>query len=381
MDKAVITRATLLIMAVFFLQPLALGGWLALIPEVKEALGLSKGQLAFALMGVPVALVPALQVAGRVISVYGPRRVATVFFPLQALAFLLPFAAWDMWSLFAALFAIGVMMAFVEVAMNVYAGRLEKREDVLIMNKCHGFWSLGVMVGSGVIAVFNAGIAPQFGLAILSAAAGALAARALPRLRGEDAEQVPPRRELRNIPVALIFIAFFMFVVTLTEGVMADWAAVFMAERLGESGARAALAVTVFAGLMAFGRFLGDAIKRHFGAVIHARITVGCAIAGLLVVIAPLPTALTYAGFALLGFGTSAAYPLGVSAIAALDDRYEASNIAFAATMAMGGFLVGPPLIGFLSEVFSLEVAFAALLPGLAFALWLTRWLRPDSAK
>ncbi len=378
MEKASVTCATLLIMAVFFLQPLALGGWLALIPEVKEALGLSKGQLAFALMGVPVALVPGLQIAGRVINNVGPRRIAALFFPLQALAFLLPFAAWNMWSLFAALFAVGLMMAFVEVAMNVYAGRLEKRERVLIMNKCHGFWSLGVMVGSGVIAVFDAGITPQFALAILSAIAGALAARALPRLRGEEDERAPPRRKLANLPAALFFIAVFMFVVTLTEGVMADWAAVFMAERLGEAGARAALAVTVFAGLMALGRFVGDVIKRRAGAVAHAQITVGCAIAGLLIVIAPLPVILTYAGFALLGFGTSAAYPLGVSAIAALDDSYEASNIAFAATMAMGGFLIGPPLIGFLSEVFSLEVAFAALLPGLAFALWLTRWLRPE---
>lgn len=379
MDKASVTRATLLIMAVFFLQPLALGGWLALIPEVKETLGLSKGQLAFALMGVPVALVPGLQIAGRVINNVGPRRIAALFFPLQALAFLLPFAAWNMWSLFAALFTIGLMMAFVEVAMNVYAGRLEKRERVLIMNKCHGFWSLGVMVGSGVIAVVNAGVPPQFGLAIVSAMVGALAARALPRLRGEEDERAPPRRKISDLPLALFFIAVFMFVVTLTEGVMADWAAVFMAERLGEPGAKAALAVTVFAGLMALGRFVGDVIKRRVGAVAHARITVGSAIAGLAVVIAPLPVALTYAGFALLGFGTSAAYPLGVSAIAALDDSYEASNIAFAATMAMGGFLIGPPLIGFLSETFSLAAAFAALLPGLAFALWLTRWLRPDS--
>ena len=147
MDKAATRRAALIIMAVFFLQPLTLGGWLALIPEVKEGLGLSKGQLAIALMGVPVALVPALQVAGQVIARFGPRRVATVFFPLQAFAFLLPFAAWSMWSLFAALFVAGVMMAFVEVSMNVYAGRLEKREDVLIMNRCHGFWAFGLMVG------------------------------------------------------------------------------------------------------------------------------------------------------------------------------------------------------------------------------------------
>ncbi|MGR3512502.1 MAG: MFS transporter [Paracoccaceae bacterium] len=368
-------------MAVFFLQPLAMGGWLALIPEVKDALNLSKGQLAFALMGVPVALVPALQIAGRVISNYGPRRVATLFFPLQAGAFLLPFVAWDMWSLSAALFIIGVMMAFVEVSMNVYAGRLEKRESLLIMNKCHGFWSLGVMVGSGVIAITGLGVSSQIGLAVVSAVLGAYASWALPRLRGEEEESTTPRRKLNELPRALIFIATLMFVVTLTEGVMADWAAVYMAERLGEPGAKAALAVTVFAGLMAAGRFIGDMIKQRFGAVAHARITVGCAIAGLLIVIAPLPVLLTYVGFACLGFGTSAAYPLGVSAIAALDDRYEAPNIAFAATMAMGGFLIGPPLIGFLSETFSLAVAFSALIPGLALALVLTRWLAPESQR
>lgn len=377
MDMTTTKRATLLIMAVFFLQPLALGGWLALIPEVKTTLGLSKGQLAVALMGVPVALVPGLQLAGHVISRIGPRRVASVFFPLQAMAFLLPFAAWSMGSLFAALFVVGLMMAFVEVAMNVYAGRLEKREQVTIMNRCHGFWAFGLMVGSGTIAVLNAGVAPQIGLALVSAGLGAWAALRLPRLRGEENETAPPKRRLREVPVPLVLIAAFMFVVTLTEGVMADWAAVYMAERLGNPGAQAALAVTVFSALMATGRFLGDMFKTYLGAVWHARISVICAVAGLLVVIAPLSPVMAYVGFALLGFGVAAAYPLGVSAIAALDDRYEAPNIAFAATMAMGGFLIGPPLIGFLSEAFSLTVAFAALLPGLVLAFFLTRWLRP----
>ena len=188
MDTSGTRRAALIIMAVFFLQPLALGGWLALIPEVKAALALTKGQLAIALMGVPVALVPGLQIAGRVIARVGPRRVAGLFFPLQALAFLLPFAAWSVGSLFAALFVVGLMMAFVEVAMNVYAGRLEKREDVLIMNRCHGFWAFGLMVGSGTIAVINAGFPPQIGLAVVSAGFGAWAALSLPKLRGEEDE-------------------------------------------------------------------------------------------------------------------------------------------------------------------------------------------------
>lgn len=377
MDITTLRRAIYLIMAVFFLQPLALGGWLALIPQVKETLSLSNGQLAVALMGVPVALVPGLQIAGQVIARFGPRRVATLFFPFQALAFLLPFGAWSVPTLFAALFTVGLMMAFVEVSMNVYAGRLEKRENVMIMNRCHGFWALGMMLGAGVIALMNAGASPQLGLALISAVFGALTAQALPVLRGEALESAAPRRKLKDLPLALFLIALFMMVVTLTEGVMADWAAVFMAERLGETGPKAALAVTLFSALMAVGRFAGDVLKRRLGAVAYARMTVAVALLGLSVAIAPVPVVLAYAGFALIGFGVAAGYPLGVSAIAALDDRYEAPNIAFAATMAMGGFLVGPPLIGFLSEAISLSGAFAVLIPGLGLALYLTKWLRP----
>ena len=381
MERKQITRATLLIMAVFLLQPLALGGWLALIPDIKSDLDLSKGQLAFALLGVPLALVPGLQIAGRVIARFGPRRVAAIFFPLQAVALLLPLLAWSAGSLFAALLVVGLMMSFIEVAMNVYAGRLEKQSDVLIMNRCHGFWAFGLTVGSAAITFVAAGFPGQGTLAVVSAIGGVAAARLLPKLQGEDAEAALPRRKFASLPPALLLIAGFMFIVTLTEGIMADWAAVYLSERLNDPAARAGIAVTIFSGFMAGGRFLGDALKRRLGAVRHAQVTVASAIVGILALVLPLPIWVPYIGFALVGFGISAAYPLGVSAIAALDDRYEAPNIAFAATVALGGFMVGPPLIGFLSQAFSLSIAFAALLPGLFLALWLTRWLAGDSGR
>lgn len=369
-------------MAVFVLQPFAIGGWLALIPAVKETLGLSKGELALALMGMPMALIPSLQVAGRVLHHFGPRRVLWTFFPLQAAAVLLPILAWSGPSLFAALVLLGAATGFNEVAMNVYAGRLEKRAGLMIMNRCHGFWALGITGGSAA-AWLVPGLAPfatLLVLALISGCGGALAAVLLPRL-GEEKTEAAPRRRPRDLPRALVSVALLMFFVTLTEGVMADWSAVYMAERLADPLANAGAAVTVFSAFMAGGRFLGDWLKRHLGAVTLARVTVTSAILGLLLLILPFPIWLALPGFALVGFGISAAYPLGVSAIAALDDRYEAGNIAIMATVALGGFLVGPPLIGFVSEAFSLPVGFATLLPGLILALWLTRWLRPRDSR
>ncbi|WP_413717606.1 MFS transporter [Silicimonas sp. MF1-12-2] len=381
MDRQETTRATLLIMAVFVLQPFAIGGWLALIPVVKEALGLSKSELALALIGMPIALIPGLQIAGRAMTRIGPRRVLRAFFPIQALVVLLPLLAWSGPSLFGALVVLGAAVAFNEVAMNVYAGRLEKRGRVMIMNRCHGFWAAGIMGGSALVALMP-GLTPMqvlAGLAVISGAGGVLVAVSLPRLGDEETGIAPPRRRLSELPRALIFVALFMFFVTLTEGTMADWAAVYLAERLGDPDASAGIAVTVFSAFMAGGRFLGDWLKRLMGGVALARLTTTSAILGLFVLIVPLPVWLALPGFALVGFGISAAYPLGVSAIAALDDHYESANIAIMATVALGGFLIGPPLIGFVSEAFTLSVGFATLLPGLILALWLTRWLRPES--
>lgn len=380
MDRSAARRATLLIMALFLLQPIVIGGWLALIPQVKESLGLSKGQLAFALLGMPLALIPSLQVAGKVIGASGPRRVFMAAFPAQAVVVLLPLLAWDGLSLFFALAALGGVAAFLEVGINVYAGRLEKQARLNIMNRCHGFWALGIATGSFGIALM-AEIPPIValtGLAVVSAILGVMAAYAAPRLGEEGGGKAPPRRKPRDLPPALIYIALFMFLVTLAEGAMADWAAVYVAERMGGVAPEAGLAVTVFSGFMAGGRFMGDWLKRVLGAVRHAQVTIGSAVAGLALIVLPLPLAAAWVGFALVGFGVSSAYPLGVSAIAALDDRYEAANIAIMATVALGGFLVGPPLIGSLAERFTLSVGLTALLPGLIVALWLTRWLKPS---
>ena len=206
-------RATYFIMAVFLLQPLALGGWFALIPEVKSELDLSKGQLAIALLGMPLALVPCLQFASRVIGWLGPRHVIRVVFPAQALAMVLPLLAWNGPSLFVALMCVGACMAFIEVAMNVYAGRLEKQTGALIMNRCHGFWALGVFVGSGTVALLAGwpSLSVQAGLAAISAVVGVWVGFQMPQLEGEETNKTQPRRNIRQLPAALFFVALFMF--------------------------------------------------------------------------------------------------------------------------------------------------------------------------
>ena len=375
-------RATVLIMALFFFQPMILGAWFALIPTVKEALELSKAELAVALLGMPISVLIALQVAGAATSRLGVRHVMAYFLPLQVAAGLLPLIADGQATLFLALMGFGASVAIFEVAMNVYAGRVEKAGGVLVMNRCHGFWALGMMSGALLTATLAATFSPIAVMAAIGVASGGLgfvAVRGMPRIR-EDADGVPPpKRRLAQVPAALIAIGIYMLLVTFVEAAMTDWSAVYLAERLGLAGegalARAGIAVTIFAGFMAAGRFAGDYLKRRFGALVLARGSVGMALLGLACLVLPLPVAAAYVGFACVGLGVAAGYPLGVSAVSALDDRYEASNVAIMSTFALTGFLFGPPVMGFLGEAFGMRAAFAALIPGLLACLVLARWL------
>ncbi len=374
------TRKTILLtMAVFALEPLPFGAWLALIPFVKEQLALNKAQLAIALLGLPVGVIPSLQVAGWLMTRVGPRRVLAFAFPAQVLVLFLPLMATGLLSLFLALVCFGCVVAMLQVGLNVYAGRLEKQHGVTVMSRCHGFWALGVMVGSLLIAIMP-GTPVMLAVAYISvpsAIFGIWAALSLEQLKGQEGTRAPPRRPLLSLPPRLGLIAVCTLAVSMTEGAMSDWAAIYLAERLPEGATHAGVAVSIFAGFLAAGRFLGDTGKDRLGVVTLARCALGVAAIGLALLIIPLPLWTSYVGFALVGLGVSVGFPLGVSAAAGLDDTYEGPNIAILSTVTMLGFLVGPPIIGTLAELFSLRVGLAALLPGLIVGFFLAKSLKP----
>lgn len=379
MDRQTTRRATLLAMALFFAQPITIGAWFALIPYVMETQGLDNFQFSLVLLAMNVALLGALQFAGPLTNVFGVRRLCLYIFPIQGVASLLPLIASGLWTFLPGVMVFGATIALMEVPMNVYAGRVEKRSSALIMNRCHGFWSLGMMAGSFIVTTTATVVAPlgaMFAAAIGSTILGALVAISLPKVGEVDDGPPPPRRKISDLPRALWAIGLFMLIATLTEGVMADWSAKYLADRLDVGLREAGIAVTIFAGFMAVGRFSGDLLKMRLGALRLARGSIGLAIVGVCCLSLPLPVFFAYVGFALTGLGAATAYPLGVSAVSALDDRYEAANVAIMSTCALAGILVGPVLIGSISNVSSLSIAFASLLPLLLVALYLARWLR-----
>lgn len=376
-----------LTMLVFFLQPIAFGSWLPRIPEVQQALGLGPAGLALVLLGLPTGTLLTLPVAGPLVGRIGPRSAILAGFLAYALAVSLPGIAPTPTLLFVALMLCGSTISFLELGLNVQADRVEKATRALIMSTSHGFWSLGIMTGSLVGSCLAwAGLAPALAIplvAVVSIAGGLAVAHQLHDY-GPDLHAQPGggKRPSWRLPGwALLGICLFAFGVTMTEGAMADWSAVFLTDMLGAGNGQAGLGYALFALMVATGRFGGDRLKARFGATTVARGAVALALAGIAILaIAPnFPLALF--GFAIVGLGASVGFPLAVTAAADLKDRSSSTNVATLSFVALVGFLVGPPLIGLIAESFDLRAGLAALLPVLLVSLLLTGRLRAPAAE
>ncbi|MEQ1900224.1 MAG: MFS transporter [Devosia sp.] len=373
-----------LTMLVFFLQPVGFGSWLPRIPDVQHTLGLGPAALALALLGLPCGTLLTLPFAGPLVGRIGPRVAMLIGFPLYTLAITLPALAPNATLLFAALVLCGSTISFLELGLNVEADSVEKSSGRLLMSTSHGFWSLGIMTGSLIGSLLGgAGLAPHWavplvGIIVLPIAL--LAAYRLPAPIGPAAPTTATRPKFVPPSWALLGICLFVFGITMTEGAMADWSAIFMRDIMAADTTFAGLGYTIFALFVAAGRFFGDALRVRFSSVPVARACGVLALCGIGILYLAPNAAIALSGFGVAGLGASIGFPIAVSAAASLTDRPAASSVAVLSFVALVGFLVGPPMIGLVAEAFDIRLGLAALVPFLVLSLLLARMLMPDAA-
>ena len=375
MIKSLSWNPIIQVMGIFFIQPFVLGVWLALIPEVQSGLNLDASQLALALMGAPAGMLTTLPFAGKVANTLGIRKIFYIGFPVYFFTITLTGLADGLDILFLVLFLAGVCGSLLTVSLNVHAGRVEKHTRRVIMNRCHGFWSLGIMTGSLLGSALHS---ESTVLMILIMCASALFPVAwllclgLPSYENITSVEVSPVFVIPQFPTILICICVFAFGITIIEGAMADWASVYVKEMLGPEAQGTGYGFGLFAAFMALGRFFGDNLKIKLGTKLVARVFVISAILGLIILVTADDLWLALVGFALTGMGVSVGFPLAVTSAASIDDKREASYVAFLSLIALIGFLVGPPIIGFLANVTNLKTGFIMLFPGLLLSLFMS---------
>ena len=373
-DGRALRPATLAIFGVFFVESVVLGNWIPRIPDVKAALGLSDSALGLCLLAMPAGSLVGLGLAGRLVERLGLRESCRLGLVAWSLLFTLPAFADSPFALAAALFVSGTAIAFIEVAMNTEADRIEAVRGRRIMSRCHGFWSLGSMVGAllgAALAQAGASVQAHFlaTMPVIALVGWAIASRLPPDTAGESDGPAPDegRGPLFRLPSrAILALCAMPLGIMVVEGAFIDWSAVFMRSVLDASPLVIGVAYAFFSSVMAATRLAGDRIADRLGELAVVRRSGLAATAGVaLFALAP-NVPLAFAGAALAGAGVAIVYPLAVTAAARRPGRSAADNVAALTMVSFSAFLLGPPLIGLLSDTLGLRTALALLAP-LAF--------------
>ena len=351
--------ARLAVLAVFFLNGIAVASWFVRIPAVKDGLGLSDGLLGVALLGTAVGAIVAMPVAGAAISRFGSRGIVGATAVLLSLSIMLPPLAGSLVALIPCVMLIGAANGALDVSMNSQAVAVEDRYGRPIMSSFHAAFSFGGLVGAtlgGLAAQANIGPLPHLAAAGALCGISALAAHHYLLPAGADAgdDDAP---SFARPTVALLGLGVISFCVLLGEGAMADWSAVYLDDTLRTGPGLAAAGYAAFSLTMALGRLFGDGLTERIGATTLVRICGTLAAAGLGVALLVGDPVVALVGFACAGAGFSIVFPLALSAAGRTEGVAPGPGLAAVSTAGYTGFLVGPPAIGFAAEVFGLAGA------------------------
>ncbi len=358
----------------FLTFAIAFGAWITRLPELQQRLEISDGQLGTALFCLPLGAVSLLPFFSKIISALTERVALLLAITFLLLGFVLPSLISDLSGLMLSLYLIGLSIGLTDVSMNAIAAELEKQRKIQIMATCHGFFSVGGIIGalvSSVFIVFGSGLLLQS--IVVSAGLLILMYAQFPYLI--NAVQKDIQKGFTLPPPEVIGLALIGLCTMMTEGGIMDWSTIYIERDLGALGRWSGLGFAGFSFTMALGRFKGDAFIARYANAKLIRVGLLFGIAGLLVAQIPYPiTAII--GFTIAGLGLSIIIPIVFSKAAKVKGVSSAKGLSSVASAGYIGWLAGPVMMGYLSEWLGLQSGFLFLVLLCLLALVFTTRLK-----
>jgi MFS family permease len=364
------TRARAAVTAVFFLNGTVFVSWYARLPDIQDELDIGTGALGVALLGAPVGLLVAQPLAGALAASIGSRPLVAAS-PLWLAAAVLPALAVDVPTLALATLSVGAANGVLDISMNVQGLAVEKVSQHRIFNSLHAAFSFGALAGAALAG--GAAVAGLDPLAHLAIVAGIGAAGAFVASRGLLPREAEPRHEgprFARPSRRLAALGVIAFCALLAEGAVFDWSGIFLARETDAPDGLAPAGLAAFNLAMGFGRLRADRVAERLGSARVGRAGALLAAAGLGAALVTGTAGGAIAGFAVMGVGLAAIFPLALRA-AGYDEALAGPALAAVSTLGYTGLLTGPPTIGILAELLGLAGALACVcgLLGLVGAL------------
>lgn len=361
----------------FFIQGLVFSSWASRIPDIKRALNLNDVQLGGVLFSIPVGQLSAIAFSAWAVNRWGSRGSlgwSSVAYPL----FLVPLGlAGDAWWLSVALFLFGFSTNIYNIAVNTQGVEVERLYGRNILASFHGLWSMGAFVGGVVsMALVAVGMSPVEHFTVVFVASVVTAQIAKNYLTDERANRSAAPADgggeekkrhksllekMKGLNTYLLLLGIVTFGSMICEGCMYDWSGVYFDQVVGVPDNLIRLGYIVCMCTMTMGRFVADRLVTRFGAPVLIRVSGLLIFTGLwLAVLSPTLVAATV-GCLIVGFGISSTVPVCYSMAGKADHISSGNAITIVSSIGYLGFVLGPPLIGFMAHTITLHYTFGAI--------------------
>jgi MFS family permease len=342
----------------FFFCGLVFTSWASRIPAFKELFQLNEAQLGGVLFMLPLGSFIALPFAGWAVDRFGSRLMGPLSVILYAFSLYGLSLSPSVFGLSAVLFVFGFMGDTVNIAMNTQGLDVQQAMNKPILSSFHAMWSMGALSGAligGWTLQGNLGTSVHFLIILIPVTVLAIATYFY--LLPHDEKEHGEKKLLAMPDKALMLIGIICLCSTLCEGAMADWSALYYKEVLTDPARVSTTGFTAYAFAMALGRFSGDRLIHAFGYKKVLMMDAVLIAGGMAMALATRAPMLVIFGFGLVGFGVSTVIPIAYSVAGKSKTMRPSVALAAVSTVGFTGFLIGPPVIGFIAHEVGLRSA------------------------
>ena len=349
--------------------------WVPRIPEIKQALKLTDGQLGLVLISSSIGAVIGAQSAGHLVQRFGSKRL------ISYLQFLMPFGlvvmgfAENVQTLVLGLFLMGLGYAGIDISVNAQAVVAESILKERFLASLHGFWSIGAFTAALIGGFLAAHSTPKLNLVSVAVIGSALFVILNRNLLGKDYDQTGHEdgSKSNHLPwfSRSVLVLWAMAVGStgsfIAEGAASDWGGVLLVEHIGTSPAVSASVFASFSVAMIISRFSADKILHKFGLAKTIRIAGifgGLIWACGILIGAEISASNKWLAVVIVNFGFFAAglavgpmFPAFILGASQINGVAPSLAIARIGVIAIAGYFVGPTITGFISELTSLPTA------------------------
>jgi len=350
---------------IYFSLGLCFSSWASRIPDIKTALHLNDALFGTILFALPVGIFLMMPISGRLVTRFSSRNVLLLALPGYTICLSNVGLVHEGWQLAVALFVFGVFGNMCNIAINTQGVLTERIYGRSIMSSFHGSWSLAGFTGALIgLLMINLKLSVYWHFVTVVLIVWGIIWFNFPFLIKTSAAQrlAEPRRNFFNKPDHVLFqLGIIAFCSMASEGIMFDWSGIYFKDIVKAPPSLVILGYTSFMIMMATGRFLADYLIAKIGRKLLMQICGVLISSGLFTaVFLPYLVSSTIA-FMMVGLGVSSIVPTVYSAAGRHTIIPPGIAIATVSSVGFLGFLMGPPLIGHISEAFGLRYSFALI--------------------